>query len=70
LEQVVLSDGRVIPCKTLLIAVGLQPEQELIWGLGNQNWIHICGNCNRVHPMVEAVIQEGKEAGLAACENL
>ena len=70
LEQVVLSGGREIPCKTLLIAVGLQPEQELIWGLGNQNWIHICGNCNRVHPMVEAVIQEGKEAGLAACENL
>ena len=70
LEQVVLSGGREIPCKTLLIAVGLQPEQELIWGLGNQNWIHICGNCNRVHPMVEAVIQEGKEAGLAACEKL
>ena len=70
LETVVLSGGREIPCKTLLIAVGLQPEQELIWGLGNQNWIHICGNCNRVHPMVEAVIQEGKEAGLAACENL
>ena len=70
LEKVVLSGGREIPCKTLLIAVGLQPEQELIWGLGNQNWIHICGNCNRVHPMVEAVIQEGKEAGLAACENL
>ena len=62
--------GREIPCKTLLIAVGLQPEQELIWGLGEQNWIHICGNCNRVHPMVEAVIQEGKEAGLAACGNL
>ena len=70
LERVVLSGGREIPCKTLLIAVGLQPEQELIWGLGEQNWIHICGNCNRVHPMVEAVIQEGKEAGMAACGNL
>ena len=70
LESIVLSGGREIPCKTLLIAVGLQPEQELIWGLGKQNWIHICGNCNRVHPMVEAVIQEGKEAGMAACGNL
>ena len=70
LETVLLSGGREIPCKTLLIAVGLQPEQELIWGLGNQSWIHVCGNCNRVHPMVEAVIQEGKQAGLAACRNL
>ncbi len=70
LESVVLSGGREIPCKTLLIAVGLRPEQELIRNLGAQNWIHICGNCNCVHPMVEAVIQEGKEAGIAACGNV
>ena len=70
LERVVLFDGREIPCKTLLIAVGLRPEQELICGLDAPKWLHICGNCNRVHPMVEAVTQEGKQAGMAAYENL
>lgn len=29
-------------------------------------WIHLCGNCNVVHPMVDAVIKEGKQAGIAA----
>lgn len=70
LDRVVLTDGRVLPCRTLLIAAGLRPERELICRLGTPDWLHICGNCNRVHPMVEAVIQEGKQAGLAACRNL
>ena len=62
--------GIHLPCKTLLIAVGLQPERELVSRLGNPRWLHLCGNCNRVHPMVEAVIQEGRRAGMAACENM
>ena len=70
LERVVLFDGREIPCKTLLIAVGLRPEQELICGLDAPKWLHICGNCNRVHPMVEAVTQEGKQAAMLAWDNL
>ena len=70
IEEVVLTDGRILSCRTLLIAAGLRPERELIHGLGTPDWLHICGNCNRVHPMVEAVIQEGKRAGMAACGNL
>ena len=66
----ILSTGAEIPCKTLLIAVGLQPEQELIRDLGTPDWLHICGNCNRVHPMVEAVINEGRLAGIAAWNNI
>lgn len=66
LTTCVTEKGRVLPCKTLLIAVGLRPERELVYGLGNPDWLHICGNCNRVHPMVEAVIQEGKQAGISA----
>ena len=65
----VTAKGIQLPCKTLLIAVGLRPERELISHLGNPPWLHICGNCNQVHPMVEAVVQEGKQAGIAACEN-
>ena len=60
--------GEELPCSTLLIAVGLRPEQELVSRLGAPDWLHICGNCRRVHPMVEAVVQEGRRAGLAAYE--
>lgn len=62
--------GEYLPCGTLLIAVGLLPERELVAHLDNPNWLHICGNCNRVHPMVEAVVQEGTRAGTAAIKNL
>ena len=70
LEGVMTSDGRYLPCKTLLIAVGLRPERELTFGLGAPDWLHTCGNCNTVHPMVEAVVNEGKLAGLTASENI
>lgn len=62
--------GIDLPCKMLLIAAGLRPERELVSHLGKPDWLHICGNCSTVHPMVEAVILEGKQAGIAAVENL
>ena len=61
--------GVKLPCATLLVAVGLRPERELVAQLGNPDWLHICGNCSKVHPMVEAVVQEGKQAGKAAYEH-
>lgn len=70
LEGCSLSSGRYLPCKTLLIAAGLRPERELIHTLGTPDWLHLCGNCNTVHPMVETVINEGKQAGIAAWENI
>ena len=70
LEGVVLADGRYLPCRTLLIAAGLRPERELIFGMENQPWLHVCGNCSKVHHMVEAVVNEGKQAGRAAWENI
>ena len=66
----ITAGGVELPCKTLLIAAGLRPERELVSHLGTPDWLHICGNCNKVHPMVEAVINEGKQAGIAAIENL
>ena len=66
----VTAKGTVLPCKSLLIAAGLRPERELVSRLGKPEWLHICGNCNRVHPMVEAVVQEGKQAGLSAWEKI
>ena len=62
--------GEYIPCNCLLIAAGLRPERELVQHLGEPQWLHICGNARKVHPMVEAVVNEGREAGNAAGENL
>ena len=70
LESVLLSDGTELPCRTLLIAAGLRPDRTLIHGLEDAPWLHLCGNCRTVHPMVEAVTEEGTQAGLAACRNL
>lgn len=69
LEGICLSDGTCIPCRTLLIAVGLVPEREIIWNLQEPEWLHLCGNCRTVHPMVEGVTSEGKQAGLSAYEH-
>ena len=70
LEGCCLSGGEWIACKTLLIAVGLRPERTLISGLENQPWLHLCGNCNTVHPMVEGVLSEAIQAGTAAWEQM
>ena len=70
LEAVVLSDGRVIPCKTLLIAVGLKPDRTLVHTLEGRNWLHLCGNCSKIYPMVEGVIQDGRQAALRAVSAL
>ena len=63
-------NGEYLPCKTLLIAVGLRPERALTDHLGSPAWLHLCGNCHLVHPMVEAVVQEGKLAGIAAMKQV
>ncbi len=60
-------EEQIIPCSSLLVAAGLRPDRSLLLGLGSPDWVHLCGNCRRVHPMVEAVTAEGKQAGAAAC---
>ena len=70
LSNVKLTDGTMLPCKTLLIAVGLCSNRELLQELDSPDWLHLCGNCNRVHAMIESVVYEGTKAGLAACRQL
>ena len=70
LETVILSDGTALPCRNLLIAVGLMPERELINHVADAPWLHLCGNCRTVHPRVETVVYEGTQAGLAACRKI
>ena len=70
LESLALSDGRRIPCATLLLAAGLVPERSLIQGFEREEWLKLCGNCRSVHPMIESVIKEGIQAGSWACRDL
>ena len=70
LEGCRLSGGAYLPCRTLLIAAGLRPDRVLIAGIGNPPWLHLCGNCNTVHPMVEGVTAEGTRAGISAALTL
>lgn len=70
LEAVKIQNSITIPCKTLLIAAGLRPEREVVANLGNPPWLRLCGNCSEIHPMVEGVINEGKQAGIAAWESI
>lgn len=70
LEACHLSGGDWIACKTLLLAVGLRPERTLVSHLGDPTWLHLCGNCNTVHPMVEGVLTEAMQAGQTAWETM
>ena len=70
LESVILSDGTEIPCKTLLIAAGLKPDRVLLHTVGTPSWLHLCGNCSKVYPMVEAVVSDGRQAALDALSAL
>lgn len=58
-----------VPCRTLVVAIGMTPQRELIKSLNAPPWLTLCGNCSSIHPVVEGVVQEGLQAGRAACEN-
>ena len=59
LSGVTLSDGRFIPCRLLLSAVGLLPQRELLEGRKIPDWVLPAGNCSHIHSRIESVIKEG-----------
>ena len=52
-----------MPCDTLITAVGLVPEQELLRPFkGNiPDWIKLCGNCDYVHEIVDTVTVQAEK---------
>ncbi len=70
IQGVLLTDGSMVPCRTLLIAVGLRPERTLARDLEDRDWLQLCGNCRKVHPRIESVIAEGAHAGFHAWERI
>ena len=53
----------LLPCDTLVTAVGLVPERELICGLEEETWLSLAGNCSRVHDLADSAAAEGAAVG-------
>lgn len=70
IKNLLTGETQELACRTLLTAVGLRPDRSLIEDLEPKEWIHICGNCHRVHPMIEAVAAEGIQAGINAWKQI
>ena len=58
-----------MPCDTLITAVGLVPERELLRPLGEPlpGWVSLCGNCDYVHEIVDTVTDQAEALGRALC---
>lgn len=58
-------ENNYIPCDTLITAVGLIPERELLRPFGSElpAWIHLCGNCDYVHEIVDTVTTQAEKLG-------
>ena len=53
-----------IACDTLIVSVGLIPEQELISNFESlPDWLRLCGNCDYVHEIVDTVTVQAESVG-------
>lgn len=53
----------LLPCDTLVTALGLIPERELVRGLGDPDWLSYVGNCHRVHDLADSAAAEAEAIG-------
>ena len=68
-DVVVIGGGReLLPCDTLVTAIGLVPEPELVRGLGEPKWLSYAGSCHRIHDMADSAAAEGETVGRRAVE--
>ena len=59
-------EEKQISCDTLITALGLIPERELVRGLGKPDWLFLAGNCSRVHELVDSAAAEAERIGKEA----
>ena len=59
-----------IACDTLVTALGLIPERELVRGLADRPWLSLVGNCRTVHDIVDSAAAEAALVGRAVGEAL
>jgi len=48
-------EREMLECDTLITAIGLIPERELLEGVGTPAWLRCCGNCESIHEIVDTV---------------
>ena len=71
-ENLITKERTTLACDTLLTAAGLIPERELVDELladaslsSVPDWIHITGNADYVHEIVDSVTTEAEALGLS-----
>ncbi len=68
-EHLDSGEQEFIACDTLVTALGLIPERELVRGLEDRPWLSLAGNCRAVHEIVDSAAAEaeriGREVGAA-----
>ena len=52
-----------IACDTLVTALGLIPERDLVRGLEDRAWLSLVGNCHTVHDIVDSAAMEAERVG-------
>ena len=59
-------ESTLVPCDTLLTALGLIPDRTLLQPLlrsgRKPDWIRICGNCRRIYARIGGVVRDGERA--------
>ena len=65
-EHLDSGEQEYIPCDTLITALGLIPDQELVRDLENVEWISFAGNCRQVYDLVDAAAAQAAQVGALA----
>lgn len=63
-------EERIMECGTLVTAMGLIPERDLLKTGEVPPWIRLCGNCDFVHDIVDSVCIGAEKLGKAAAAEL
>lgn len=66
LRKLYTGEERFASCDTLITALGLIPERELVRKLGDPDWLFLAGNCHRVHDLVDSAVAEAERIGKEA----
>ena len=62
-EHLDSGEREYIACDTLVTALGLIPERELVRGLESRPWLSLVGNCHHVHDIADSAAAEGARTG-------
>ena len=62
-EDLDSGERELLSCDTLITAVGLVPERELIHSLEEAPWLSLAGNCSKVHELADSAAAEGAKLG-------